>query len=97
VVRKTLLESLIRVAMMKAADLRNADDIGLRRGSALGSSALRRISQLRMDSVCVVVVDVLSEKASKMAFVQDDHVIEQFSPDAANPSLGDSVLPRAPE
>jgi hypothetical protein len=29
-----------------------------------------------VDSVLVVVVDVLPEKASKMALVQDDHVIE---------------------
>ena len=30
-----------------------------------------------------------------MVLVQDDHVIEQFSPYAPNPSLGDPILPRA--
>ncbi len=32
-----------------------------------------------------------------MVLVQDDHVIEQLSPCAPNPSLRDPVLPRAPE
>ena len=82
---------------MKAADLGNAVDLGLRRRSALDGPALRRISQLRMDSACVVVLDVLTEKASKRVLVQNGHVVEQFAAYAANPSLGDSVLLRALE
>ena len=62
--------------MVKAADLWNANDIGIERRSALDGPALRRISQLRMDSVRVVVLDVLTEKTSKMVLIQDDHVIE---------------------
>jgi hypothetical protein len=69
--------------MMEAADLGNADDLGLRRGSALDDPALRRISQLRVDAVCVVVLDVLAQKSSKMALVQDDHVVEKLYPEAS--------------
>ena len=83
--------------MMKAADLGDAADLGIRRGAALGDSSLRRISQLRMDSICVVVLDVLTEKTSKTVLVQDDRVVEQFSACAPDPPLGDAVLPRAPE
>jgi hypothetical protein len=32
-----------------------------------------------------------------MVLLEDDHVVEQRSPCAADPSLGDSVLPRARE
>jgi hypothetical protein len=32
--------------------------------------------QLGVDAVCVVVVDVFSEKSPKVVLVQDDHVIE---------------------
>lgn len=32
-----------------------------------------------------------------MVLVQDDHVVEQLSPCAPNPSLRAPVLPRAPE
>jgi hypothetical protein len=42
----------------------------------LGGSAHRRILQLGVDSVSVVVVNVFAEKASKVVLVQDDHVIE---------------------
>ena len=46
-----------------------------------------------MDAVVVVVIDVFAEKASKVVFVQDDHVIEQFSAYAPDPSLGNPILP----
>jgi len=62
--------------MMKATDSRQSNDLGLRRWSMLGGAAHRRILQLGVDSVGVVVVDVLAEKVSKVIFVQDDHVIE---------------------
>ena len=65
--------------MMEAADLRNADDLGRRRGWALSGPALRRIPQPRVDSVFVVVLDVFPEKTAKVILIQHDHVIEQFS------------------
>ena len=62
--------------MMQATDLGNSDDLGLRRWSMLGGSAYRRILQLGVDSVVVVVIDIFPKKASKVVLVQDDHVIE---------------------
>jgi hypothetical protein len=48
-----------------------------------------------VDSIGVVVVDALSEKTSKVFLVQNDHVIESFSSSTPDPSLGNSILPRA--
>jgi hypothetical protein len=50
-----------------------------------------------VDSVGVVAVDVFAKKLSKMIPVQDDHVIQHLSPRAADPSLGDPILPRTPK
>ncbi len=63
----------------------------------LGGSPDRRISQLSVDSVSVVVVDVLAEKLSKVVLVQDDHVIQQLSASAADPPLGNPILPWTPK
>ena len=46
-----------------------------------------------MDSVFVVVVDVLAKKAPQVPFVHHDYVVEQLSPDGPDPALGDPVLP----
>ena len=62
--------------MVKATDTRQSGDLGLRRWSMLGASAHRRILQLGVDSVGVVVVDVFAEEVSKMILIQDDHVIQ---------------------
>jgi hypothetical protein len=53
--------------MMEATDSRQSNDSGLRRWSMLGGPAYRRILQLGVDSVGVVVVDQFSEEVSKVA------------------------------
>ncbi len=83
--------------MMKATHSGLPDDLGLRRRSMLGGSPDRRISQLSVNSVGIVVVDVFAKKLSKMPLVQDDHVIQQLSPSAADPPLGNPILPRTPK
>ncbi len=62
--------------MMEATDSRQSNNLGLGRRSIFGGSAHRRILQLGVDSVGVVVVDVFAKEVSKVIFVQDDHVIE---------------------
>ncbi len=52
-----------------------------------------RISQPSVNSVFVVVVDVFAQQAMQMSFVHDDHVIQHLSASAADPSLGNPVLP----
>jgi hypothetical protein len=83
--------------MMKATDSRFPANLGLRRRSMLGRAPDRRITKQSVDSVGVVVVDVLAEKLPKVVLVQDDHVIQQLSASAADPSLGNPILPRAPK
>jgi hypothetical protein len=83
--------------MMKATHSGLPDDLGLRRRSMLGGSPDRRITKLSVDSVGVVVVDVFAKKLPKMVLVQDDHVIQHLSASAADPSLGDPILPRTPK
>ena len=83
------------VAMMKATDSRQSNDLGLRRRSMRRGPAWRGILQLGVDSVRVVVVDMLAEKASKGVLVRDDHVIESFSARTPDASLDDPILPRA--
>jgi hypothetical protein len=41
-----------------------------------GGAAHRPILQLGVDTVCVVVVDVFSEKSLKVVLVQDDYAIQ---------------------
>jgi len=43
----------------------------------------------------MVVADVLAEEPPKMVFPKHDNVVEQLATDAADPALGDAVLPRA--
>jgi hypothetical protein len=50
-----------------------------------------------VDSVFVVVVDVFAQQAMQVPLVHDDHVIQQLPASAADPSLGDSILPWTPK
>ena len=50
--------------------------MGPRRRPALGGPDRWRILQLGVDAVCIVVVDIFSEKSLKVVRIQDDHVIE---------------------
>ncbi len=61
----------------------------------LHRATLRRIPQLSVDSVGIVVIDVFSKKTPQVLFIEYDYVIEQFSADAADPSFCDPILPRA--
>jgi len=47
-----------------------------------------------MCPILVVVTDILSKQPFQMPLVQDDDMIQQVSAAAANPSLGNAVLPR---
>ena len=83
------------VAVMKATDSGQSDDLGLWRRSVLGGAPHRGIPKLCVDPVGVVVFDVFAEQASKVVLVHDDHVIEQFFASTPDPSLGNPILPGA--
>jgi hypothetical protein len=48
-----------------------------------------------VDSVLIVVIDVLSQQSTKVLLIDHNHVIEELSPHRSNPSFCDPVLPRA--
>ena len=52
-----------RVAMMKSADPRQSDDFGIRGLSSLLDSPHWRVSEAGVDSIFVVVVDVLAKES----------------------------------
>ncbi len=58
----------------------------------LHRATLRRIPQLSVDSVGIVVIDVFSKKTPQVLFIEYDYVIEQFSADAADPSFCDPIF-----
>jgi hypothetical protein len=46
-----------------------------------------------VDSIGVVIVDVLSEKALQVFLIHHDHMIEKLATGSADPSFGDPILP----
>ena len=57
----------------------------------------RSLGQRKMSPVLVVIMDVLTHEALQMPFVENNHVVEQVSAAATDPTLGDAVLPRTSE
>jgi hypothetical protein len=47
-----------------------------------------------MSPVLVVITNVVLQQPSQVSLIQNNHVIEQVAPYAANPALGNAVLPR---
>ena len=48
-----------------------------------------------MDSVCVIIRDVIPDRTAQMNVTEDNQVIEKLSATASDPAFGDSILPRA--
>ena len=59
----------------------------------LGAISIER----EMAAVLVVVGDVACDQPASVGFVQDDDMVEQLSPEAADPPLCDPVLPWSSE
>src|SRR5271156_6123753 len=49
--------------------------------------------QCKMRSIFVVVKNVLVQQALQMPFIQHDHMVEQITTAAADPTLANTVLP----
>ena len=81
--------------MMQAAEPGHHDDFapGLR-ATHRYATGRRFLRQREMRPVLVVVADVLVHQAFQMAFIQNDHMVEQIAAAVANPALGNAVLPR---
>ena len=55
------------------------------------------LCQCEISAVLVVVADVIIHETLEMLLVQNNHMIEQVAAAAADPALGDAVLPRTPK
>ena len=42
-----------------------------------------------VDSVCVIIGNIIPDKAAQMILIEDDRVIEEISAAASNPAFGD--------
>jgi hypothetical protein len=45
----------------------------------------------------MVIVDVLNHEPFQVAFIEDDHMVEQVPTAVADPAFGNTVLPRTSE
>jgi hypothetical protein len=45
-----------------------------------------------VDSVVVVVIDVVADKALQVLLIQDDHVVEKLPASTPDPSRGNPIL-----
>ena len=79
--------------MMQATKSRLSDHAA---ASHCRDSGIRSLFvQPKMRSIPMIVIYVIGEQPSQMAFVHGDNVIEKISSTTSYPSLCDSVLPRA--
>ena len=77
--------------MMQPADLRECDDLALRRRFDLSWS--RRVSlQCLMWSRVVIIVEVMSQGSAQVIFTDDDHMIETLSAYRADYAFGVWIL-----
>jgi hypothetical protein len=80
--------------VVKAADLRNRDDVLVR--SRLYCARMRAlVVEGLMRAGGVVVRKVAAQQTSEMPFVDHDDVIEAFASNRTDDALGETILPGA--
>ena len=85
------------VTVVEAAEPGQGDDLGVTEGPGLPWAARGSgLGEAEVRTIVVVVRDVLADQAQQMTVVKDDDMVEELAPDAADPTFGDTVLPRAP-
>jgi hypothetical protein len=67
------------------------------RGYSANSAVRCSLLESEMRAVVVIVANIISEQTPQVAPVQSDHVIQQVTPAALNPTLRNSILPRTPQ
>ena len=78
--------------MMQAAKPWHCDDPACHIRSARRFTTVRRsLIEPEMCPVVVVVTDIFSHQSFQMPFIDDNHMVEQVSPAAADPSLCDGL------
>src|SRR5438094_8861162 len=78
--------------MMKTTDTRPRDDLPF--AGAAHSLFRSLLLKPAVSAILMIVRDVGREQSLQMLLIYGDHVIQQFAAAAADPALGDTVLPR---
>jgi hypothetical protein len=61
--------------------------------SGSNSASRSLLPEAEVSSVFVVVAEILKDDSPQMAFVEGNDVVQQVTPAAFHPSLGNSILP----
>src|SRR5215469_7496186 len=81
--------------MMQAAESREGPDEASRCGWRRQSARWRVLREPKMRPIVMIEAHVLSHESLQMSFIENEHVIKQFSSAASYPTFRDAVLPRA--
>ncbi len=80
--------------MVQTAKVRDGDRFASSRSAWLYRSSLGRVFVERiMDTVLVIVTDVVANQPEQMIFIQDNHMVQQLPAAAPDPALRDAILP----
>ena len=79
--------------MMKAAHLRNSDDLISFARQFCRPGNWTVLSERVMSAAAIVVFRICFKDAPQMAFANNDHMIQAFSPDRPNYTFDIDVLP----
>ena len=78
--------------MVKTTDTRPGCDPAA--AGAVRSTFRSLLPETTVGAVLVVVLDIRREQPFQMRFVEGNHLIVQFAPAAADPPLGNAILPK---
>ena len=84
--------------MVQTAKTRDGDRFASSHSPWVYRSSLGRVFVERiMNTVLVIVKDVITNQPAQVIFIQDDHMVQQFPAAASDPALRDSILPGTPK
>src|ERR1019366_2582434 len=87
-----------RVAVMQTTESRHGDNLlSPRRHGRCDSIPRSVLPKSEVSPVLVVITNVVLQQPSQVSLIQNNHVIEQVAPYAANPALRNSILPGTAE
>ncbi len=81
-----------RVAMVQTTDLREFHDVAAT-GRFHGPGIRRVLPESKVRPGSVVVAKVTEQNPPQMVFVENDHMVEAFTPDRTNDAFDIRILP----
>ena len=79
--------------MLEATDAPSSHDLRIGRRPNFNGATLRRISEYSVNTLRVVVTDIVAEESAQVLLIEHNHVIDDFSLARSHPALRRSVLP----